>query len=41
MSQPRVSQLVATWRTGGWEALEPRTRRAHTSHSGCVTVRVT
>jgi len=27
VSQPRVSQLVAAWRTGGWEALEPRSRR--------------
>jgi transposase len=31
ISQPRVSQLVAAWRHGGWEALEPRTRRPHTS----------
>ena len=23
LSQPRVSQLVAAWRTGGWQALEP------------------
>jgi transposase InsO family protein len=27
VSQPRVSQLVAAWRSGGWEALEPRSRR--------------
>jgi len=27
VSQPRVSQLVAAWRAGGWEALEPRSRR--------------
>jgi len=27
VSQPRVSQLVAAWRAGGWDALEPRSRR--------------
>jgi transposase InsO family protein len=27
VSQPRVSQLMAAWRTGGWAALEPRSRR--------------
>ena len=27
ISQPRVSQLVAAWRTGGWDALEPQSRR--------------
>lgn len=27
VSQPRVSQLVASWRAGGWEALEPRSSR--------------
>ncbi len=27
VSQPRVSQLVAAWRTGGWEAIESRSRR--------------
>ncbi|HSN06886.1 MAG TPA: helix-turn-helix domain-containing protein, partial [Candidatus Angelobacter sp.] len=27
VSQPRVSQLVAAWRAGGWEALEPGSRR--------------
>jgi transposase InsO family protein len=27
VSQPRVSQLVAAWRAGGWEAVEPRSRR--------------
>jgi len=27
VSQPRVSQLVAAWRTGGWAALEPGSRR--------------
>ena len=27
ISQPRVSQLVAAWRAGGWAALEPRSRR--------------
>ena len=27
--QPRVSQLVAAWRAGGWEALEPRSRKPH------------
>jgi len=31
ISQPRVSQLVAAWRHGGWDALEPRTQRPHTS----------
>ena len=31
ISQPRVSQLIAAWRTGGWDALELRTRRPHTS----------
>jgi transposase InsO family protein len=27
VSQPRVSQLVAAWRAGGWDALEPQSRR--------------
>jgi transposase InsO family protein len=27
ISQPRVSQLVAAWRTGGWDALEPKSTR--------------
>lgn len=27
VSQPRVSQLVSAWRSGGWEALEPKSRR--------------
>jgi transposase InsO family protein len=27
ISQPRVSQLVAAWRAGGWDALEPKSRR--------------
>lgn len=27
ISQPRVSQLVAAYRAGGWQALEPRSRR--------------
>ena len=27
VSQPRVSQLVTAWRVGGWEALEPGSRR--------------
>jgi transposase InsO family protein len=31
ISQPRVSQLVAAWRTGGWDALESKTTRPHTS----------
>jgi len=31
ISQPRVSQLVAAWRHGGWNALGPRTRRPRTS----------
>lgn len=31
VSQPRVSQLLSAWRAGGWDALEPRSRRPHTS----------
>jgi transposase InsO family protein len=31
VSQPRVSQLMAIWRTGGWDALEPQSRKPHTS----------
>ena len=31
LSQPRVSQLVAAWRAGGWQALEPRSRRPRSS----------
>ena len=31
ISQPRVSQLVAAWRGGGWEALEPKSRRPRSS----------
>ena len=27
VSQPRVSQLVTAWRAGGWDALEPKSRR--------------
>ena len=27
VSQPRVSQLLAAWRSGGWEAVEPRSSR--------------
>ena len=27
ISQPRVSQLVAAWRAGGWDAVELRSRR--------------
>ena len=27
ISQPRVSQLVAAWRAGGWDALEPKSTR--------------
>jgi len=27
ISQPRVSQLMAAWRIGGWDALEPKSRR--------------
>jgi transposase InsO family protein len=27
VSQPRVSQLMRAWRTGGWQALEPQSRR--------------
>ena len=33
VSQPRVSQLLTAWRTGGWETLEPRSRRPLTSPS--------
>jgi transposase len=29
--QPRVSQLMAAWRTGGWDALEPKSRRPRSS----------
>lgn len=31
ISQPRVSQLLATWRAGGWDALEPKSRRPRTN----------
>ena len=31
VSQPRVSQLVAAWRAGGWDALEPKSRRPRSS----------
>ena len=31
ISQPRVSQLVAAWRVGGWDAIEPRSRRPHSN----------
>jgi len=31
ISQPRVSQLVAAWRTGGWQALKPRSTRPRTN----------
>jgi transposase InsO family protein len=31
ISQPRVSQLVAAWRSGGWDALEPKSRRPRTN----------
>ena len=31
ISQPQVSQLVAAWRTGGWDALEPKSRRPRTN----------
>ena len=31
ISQPRVSQLVAAWRAGGWDALEPQSRRPRSS----------
>ena len=31
ISQPRVSQLVTAWRTGGWDALEPKSRRPRSS----------
>ncbi|MEI6363750.1 MAG: helix-turn-helix domain-containing protein, partial [Actinomycetes bacterium] len=31
VSQPRVSQLMASWRAGGWDALEPKSRRPASS----------
>jgi transposase InsO family protein len=31
ISQPRVSQLIAAYRAGGWQALEPRSRRPRTN----------
>lgn len=31
ISQPRVSQLLTAWRHGGWDALEPKSRRPTTS----------
>lgn len=31
VSQPRVSQLMAAWRKGGWDALEPKSRRPHSN----------
>ena len=31
VSQPRVSQLLAAWRAGGWPALEPQSRRPKTN----------
>ena len=31
LSQPRVAQLLAAWRTGGWQALEPQSRRPKTN----------
>ena len=31
VSQPRVSQLLAAWRTGGWDAIEPRPSRPRTN----------
>ena len=31
ISQPRVSQLVAAWRAGGWDDLEPKSRRPRTN----------
>ena len=31
ISQPRVSQLMAAWRAGGPQALEPKSRRPHTN----------
>lgn len=31
ISQPRVSQLMAAWRSGGWNALTPQPRRPRTS----------
>ena len=31
ISQPRVSQLVAAWRAGGWDALGPKSRRPRTN----------
>lgn len=32
LSQPRVAQLLAAWRAGGWQALEPKSRRPKTNH---------
>ena len=37
VSQPRVSQLVAAWRAGGWDALEPKSTRPHTSPTSIST----
>jgi len=31
ISQPRVSQLVAAWWAGGWDALEPKSQRPRTN----------
>ena len=31
VSQPRVSQLMAAWRAGGWQGLEPRSSRPHSN----------
>jgi len=31
VSQPRVSQLVAAWRAGGWPAVEPQSTRPRTN----------
>lgn len=31
VSQPRVSQLVTAWRSGGWQALDTRSQRPHSN----------
>ena len=37
VSQPRVSQLLAAWRAGGWDALEPKSRRPRTNPNATPT----
>jgi transposase InsO family protein len=38
VSQPRVSQLVAAWRAGGWPALEPGSRRPKSNPNATAAV---